>query len=637
MHGWTGKILRVDLGSGKVSKEDLDPTAARDFMGGRGLGIKYLFDEINPAVDALSHKNKLIMATGPLTGTAAPSANRYMVVTKSPLTGAIANSSSGGFFAAELKYAGYDLIIFEGKAKKPVYLWIENDNVEIRSAEGIWGMNTYETQDAIRAATDEFARVTCIGPAGENLVKLACIINDNGRAAGRSGVGAVMGSKNLKAVAVRGTKGVTVADADGFKNAVKALLASHEPMKQTWYEPFGKLGTLGIAILLVNEAGVLPTRNFQTGVFENAERLSGELLNETYSKRRNRIGEACFACPVACGRVSKVTGSEFAGEGHGPEYETTGAFGASCGIDNLAAVAKANFLCNELGLDTISTGMTISCAMELYEKGFLPEKDVGAKLNFGNAEAMVNLVAQTAYREGFGDLIAEGSYRMAEKYGHPELSMSAKKQEFPCYEPRGLQGLALQYATQSRGGDHIRAEVHDVTLWGVTEYKMLRDRNITKPLNPFVYQDKPWVVKEIQDLYGVVDCSGTCCFVILMGASPEESLQALFETATGISLGDYKGMMQVGERTFNLERLFNLKAGLTKADDTLPPRMLKEPMPEGPAKGQVVHLKEMLPEYYRLRGWDEEGIPTSKKLEELGLPQLNKAVHGKMRIQDRKL
>ena len=618
MHGWTGQILRVDLGNAKVSKEDLDPKAAQGFMGGRGLGIKYLYDEINPRVDALSPKNKLIMATGPLTGTAAPSANRYMVVTKSPLTGAIANSSSGGFFAAELKYAGYDLIIFEGKAKKPVYLWIENDSVEIRSAEEIWGMNTYETQNAIQAATDEFAKVACIGPAGENLVKFACIINDSGRAAGRSGVGAVMGSKNLKAVAVRGTKGVTVADRDGFRNAIKALLASHEPVRQTWYEPYGKLGTLGISILLVNEAGVLPTRNFQTGVFENVEKLSGELLNEAFSKRRNRMGMACFACPVSCGRVSKVINPEFAGDGDGPEYETTGAFGASCGVDNLAAVAKANFLSNELGLDTISMGMTISCAMELYEKGFLPEKDVGAKLNFGNAKAMVDLVAKTAHRDGFGDALAEGSYHLAQKYGHPELSMTAKKLEFPCYEPRGLQGLALQYATQSRGGDHIRGEAHDVTLWGITGYKMLKDRNITKPLDPFVYQDKPWVVKEIQDLYGVVDCSGMCCFVILMGTNPEESLCALLETATGINLVDHKGMMQIGERTFNLERLFNLKAGLTKDDDTLPSRMLKEPMPEGPAKGQVVHLDKMLPEYYRLRGWDEEGVPTSKKLKELG-------------------
>ncbi len=616
MYGWTGKLLRVDLSNGKVSEEDLDSKIARDFIGARGIGAKYLFDEIDAKVDALSPKNKLLFVTGPLTGTGAPAGSRYMVVTKSPLTGAIANSNAGGSFPAELKFAGYDLIIFEGKAKKPVYLWIENNKVEIRSAEALWGMNTYETQEAIRAETDESAKIACIGPAGENLVKIACIINDNGRAAGRSGVGAVMGSKNLKAVAVRGTRGVRVADIDGFKKAVRAHMSAYSAH---WLEPFGKGGTLGLAIGATNVAGALPTRNFHSGVFEDVEKISGELLDEAFSKRKGRIGEACFGCPVACGRVTRINDPEFAGEGDGPEYETTGAFGSNCGVNNLAAVVKAGYLCNELGLDTISTGMTIACAMELYEKGFLPENDIGMKLNFGNAKAMVDLVEKTAYREGFGDLIAEGSYRMAEKYGHPELSMTAKKQEFASYEPRALQGLGLGYATTNRGACHIRAEVHDVTLWGVTYWKILTDRKITQPLDPLISADKSWVCREIQDWFSIIDSSGMCNFAVVAAETDEESLRALLETATGISLGGYKGMMKAGERIFNLERLFNLRAGLTAKDDTLPPRMLKEPMPEGPAKGKVVELDRMLPEYYKLRGWDEKGVPTQEKLKELGL------------------
>jgi aldehyde:ferredoxin oxidoreductase len=616
MHGWTGKILRVDLTSERVSEEDLDPQIARDFIGARGMGAKYLFDEIDPKVDALSPKNKLLFVTGPLTGTGAPAGSRYMVVTKSPLTGAIANSNAGGQFPAELKFAGYDLIIFEGKAKKPVYLWIENEKVAIRSAEALWGMDTYQTQQAICAETDEYAKVACIGPAGENLVRIACIINDNGRAAGRGGVGAVMGSKNLKAVAVRGTKGVTVADPDGFRKAVKTHIDSYSPY---WMKTFSRFGTAGVAVEATNIGGALPTRNFQSGVFEDVQKISGELLDAAFSKRKGRAGEACFGCPVACGRATRVTDPRFDGEGDGPEYETTGAFGSNCGVNELGAVIKAGYICNELGLDTISTGMTIACAMELYERGFLPEKDVGMKLNFGNAEAMVKLVKQTANKEGFGAIVAEGSYRMAEKYGHPELSMTSKKQEFASYEPRALQGLGLGYATTNRGACHIRAEVHDLSLWQITAWRILKDRKIDHALDPLVFEDKHWACKEIQDWFCLIDSSGMCNFAISAAEVDEESLRHLLETATGVSFGDYQGMMRAGERIFNLERLFNIRAGFTAEDDTLPPRMLEEPMPEGPAKGMVVQLGKMLPEYYRLRGWDENGIPTPKKRKALGL------------------
>jgi len=608
MYGWIGKVLRVNLTIGKISIEDLNPKTAKDFIGGRGLGAKILFDEIDPKIDPLSPENKLIFVTGPLTGTGAPAGCRYMVVTKSPLTGAIANSSSGGEFAPELKFAGYDLIIFEGKSEKPVYLWIKNGRAEIRDARELKGKNTTETEDIIRANTDEYAKVACIGPAGENLVRFACVIS-GGRAAGRSGVGAVMGSKNLKAIAVRGTKGVAIADKDGFK---KAALKAFNLLDR---EEFSKYGTPAV-LSLVNKRGVLPTRNFQQGVFESAEKLSGEKLASTLSKRKN-MGVACFGCPVACGRVSKVTDPDFAGEGAGPEYETIGAFGSLCGIDSLPAIAKASFICNEVGMDTITAGSTIACAIELYEKGFLSKKDVGRELSFGNVEAMIELVGKIGHREGFGDILAEGSYRLAEKYGHPELSMTAKKHEFPSYDPRGLQDMGLQYATQSRGGDHIRGEVQDIDLYGVYDWRIVKDRNITY-VDSFAIEDKPLLTKEVQDWFCCIDSSGMCNFMFYLG-DIEDDLLSLLETATGVSYDGLKGMMKAGERIFNLERLFNLKAGLTQKDDTLPKRMLEEPLPGGPAKGQVVHLNEMLPVYYKLRGWTKKGVPNLEKLKELGL------------------
>lgn len=612
MNGWVGNILRVDLTRQKTSIEPLDETIAHTYIGARGLGIRYLYDEIDPAVDPLSKENKLIMATGPLTGTGALAAGRYMVVTKAPLTGAIANSNSGGYFPAELKFAGYDMIIFEGKAEKPVYLWIENDKVEIHSAETLWGMKTDDTTDELLKVTHPEAKVACIGPAGENLVKYACVINDKGRAAGRSGVGAVMGSKNLKAIAVRGTRGVTVADPKGFRDAI---LAAQKEFKDPYMsQVIGQYGTADV-VEFSNEVGLLPTRNSQAGVFEHASRISGALMAEKYNLKGKGKTKACFSCPLACGRVTRVPDGEFAGEGEGPEYETMGAFGSCCGVDNLEAVIKANYICNEMGMDTITAGMSIACAMELFEKGILSEKEIGMKLNFGNGSAMVRLVEQAAKREGFGDILAEGSYRMAAKYGHPELSMSSKKQEFPSYDPRGGQGFALAYATSNRGGCHIRQEVHCLEFFGVALLGIIETGGA---LDRFSTEGKPEVVKKIQDFYCMIDSSGICNFIVI-GTPDPNVLIKLIETGTGINFGGLDGFLKTGERIYNLERLFNLKAGLTSKDDTLPKRMLEEPMPEGPGKGHVVHLDEMLPEYYSVRGWSAEGIPGDEKLSELGV------------------
>ena len=613
MHGWMGKFLRVNLTKSKITIEDLDSKIAKDFIGGRGLGVKYLYDEIDPKVDPLSPDNKLLFVTGPLTGTGAPTGNRYMVVTKSPLTGAIAESSAAGSFATTLKYAGYDMIIIEGKSKKPTYLWINDDDVELRDAQHLWGKRTGETETAVIAETDPEAKVACIGPAGENLVRFACVINDMGRAAGRSGVGAVMGSKNLKAIVVRGTNGVKVADRVAFYNAMVDVYRTL--LEPDLTELFHHTGT-PLVTALVQQFGVLPTRNFQTGVNKEWEKLSTETLEGTIAVRKG-MGTACPACPVACGRTTKVTDPEFAGIGVGPEYETIGLMGSSTGVNNLNAVAKANFICNEMGMDTISMGSTIACAMELYEKGYLPKKDIGMALNFGNAHALVELTEKAALREGFGNLLAEGAYRLAEKYGHPEFFMGVKKQEFPSYDPRGLQGMALGYATQSRGACHIRGEVQDVTLYGVMTWRVTRDHNLHK-VDPLTWEDKPALTKDIQDWFAMIDSCGMCNFAFFLGRD-EDQCRTLLETGTGIDLGGHKGFMRTGERIMNLERLFNLKAGLTGKDDTLPKRMLEEPMPEGPAKGMVAHLSEMLPEYYKLRGWDSNGAPTEEKLKELGL------------------
>ena len=608
MDGWVGKFLRIDLSSAKIDVEELDQDLARNFIGGRGLASKILYDEIDPAVDPLSPENKLIFATGPLTGTGAIAGGRYMVVTKSPLTGCIACSNSGGYFGPELKYAGYDMIIFEGKAESPVYLYINDDTVELRPAEALWGLTTHETEDAIRSQIGrpwkgEQFRIASIGPAGEKLSRAACIINDKARAAGRSGVGAVMGSKNLKALAVKGSKGVTVTDRDKFRDLVRASIEKNR--SETAKVTSQALPIYGTSVLvnIINESGILCTRNFQTGVFEGAESISGETLAGTILRRKR----GCFACPMGCGRVTSVEDPAFEGKGEGPEYETVALFGASCGVDNLGAVTKANYLCNELGLDTIEAGNIVACAMELYEKGYLPEKDIGFKANFGNAQALVKLVDLMGKREGIGDIMSEGGYALAEKYGHPELFMGVKKQGLPAYDPRGVQGMGLSYATSNRGACHVRSYLIATEILGVN-----------KKRDPADTEEKPSVLKVFQDFTAVVDSCGLCLFLALAEGFGPEDLVPLLEVATGESFS-VDDLMAAGERIWNLERMFNIKAGITMEDDTLPPRFLKEPMPEGPFKGSVCKLDQMLPAYYQVRSWNEKGIPAADKLKQLGL------------------
>jgi aldehyde:ferredoxin oxidoreductase len=602
MYGWTGKIIRVNLTEEKITVEDLNMEDAKLYLGGRGLASKILCDEIDPNIDPLSPENKLIFMTGPLTGTYASCAGRFNVVAKAPLTGTIGAANSGGYFGPELKFAGYDGIIFEGKADKPVYLHICDDLIELKSAEHLWGKNVFETTDLLLEENERDARVACIGPAGEKQVLFAAIMNDKDRAAGRSGMGAVMGSKNLKAVVVKGTKSIKVFSRDKFKDAVMDARSKLDQNGVTG--PGGGLPTYGTEVLvnILNEVHGLPTRNWQDSYFEHADLISGEYMTENCLVRN----KACFACSIGCGRIVRIPDGKYKGIVAGAEYEAGWSYGACCGVKDLNAINKANHVCNLLGLDPITMGATIACAMEMYEKGYLTKEDLGGKeLRFGDAESIVEWTELTGYREGFGDIMALGSYRMAEKYGHPELSMSVKKQEMPAYDGRVLQGMGLEYATSNRGGCHVRGYLTSPEILGIPQ-----------KVDPHSTEGKAALLKTFQDLTAVVDSSDICLFTTFAIGLPE--ISEMLRTVTGLEYSDEE-ILQIGERIWNLEKLFNLKAGFTRKDDTLPERLLKEPVKTGPGKGLVTKLDVMLDEYYEVRGWDKEGIPTEEKLKELGL------------------
>jgi aldehyde:ferredoxin oxidoreductase len=608
MHGWCGKILRVDLSSGRLASEALDPLVARDYIGGRGLGIYFLSREVDPACDALGPRNKLIMATGPLTGTTAPTGARYVVTTKSPLTGAITCSNSGGHFPAELKRSGYDAIIIEGASARPVYLWIDGGRAELRPAEHLWGRTTHATDDSLRSETHAKAKTAVIGPAGEQRVLFAAIMNDRDRAAGRAGVGAVMGAKNLKAVAVRGDLEVDLADPAAFKAVNQKY---REAFKAKTQDTPPALRTHGTAITVVGTQshGVFPTRNFQQGTFEGWEAIYGETLTQKYLVR----AKPCFSCPIACGRVTRIPDGPYQGEGEGPEYETVYALGSDCGVDDLAALTKANYECNELGLDTISMGSAIACAMELYERGYLKESETGMPLRWGDGDAMVQLTRMTARREGFGNWLAEGSLRLATRCGHPEFAMVAKGLDFAGYDPRGEQGMGLAYATSPIGGSHMRGDPAYFELLGVPV-----------AVDPHTWEDKPPLVAKWQDLFCVIDAAGLCVFFSVRYLVEQDlmvkpvGITELLNAATGAGYTPEE-VERIGERIFNAERLYLLAAGFTREDDRLPPRITFEPMPAGPARGMICRLGEMLAPYYALRGWTPEGRPSEARLKQLGL------------------
>lgn len=596
MSGYVGKILRVDLTKRSFKVEELNQAIAKKFIGGRGLGTWLMSTEVNPTVDALSPENKLMIVTGPLTGTPTPTGGRYMVVTKSPLTGTIASSNSGGYWGPELKFAGWDLIILEGKADKPVYLMIEDDKVELRDAGHIWGKVVSETTAILEAETPAKSRVMAIGPAGEKLSLIASVMNDKDRAAGRSGVGAVMGSKNLKAIVVKGSGKVGLADEEALKEIVKDCT---KKIRENGVTGQG-LPTYGTAVLvnIINENGVFPTDNFQTSQFANAEAISGETLSEKYLVKK----DPCYRCPIACGRYCKADDIE----GGGPEYETIWAFGGDCGVSDLGAIVKANHWCNEYGMDTISAGATIATAMELHQKGLIKDNELdGASLKWGDAAAVVEWTRRMGQGKGLGAKMAKGSYRLADSYGHPELSMTVKKQELPAYDPRAIQGQGLQYATSNRGGCHVRGYMISPEILGLPE-----------KLDRFSLQGKAAWVKIFQDLTALIDSSGLCLFTSFAMGAPDYA--AVLNAVLGTTWTT-QDILDAGERIYNIERQFNLRAGIEPSQDTLPKRLLQDAIKEGPSAGNVAQLSALLPEYYTLRGWAPQGIPSKERLSSLGL------------------
>ncbi|GMQ76091.1 MAG: aldehyde ferredoxin oxidoreductase family protein [Gammaproteobacteria bacterium] len=605
--GWQKKILRVNLTEGSSSIEPLNMEWAMDFIGERGLASKYLMESMDPKTDAMSPENVLIFATGPLTGTMASTSGRYVVVTKGPLTNAIACSNSGGKFGAELKFAGYDLMIIEGRSPEPVYLHIANDDVEIIPADELWGSSVWQTEEWIKARhQNPLLKVASIGVAGENGVRFACVINDLHRAAGRSGVGAVMGSKNLKAVAVHGSVGVRVKDPRRFMQAVvegKELLASSRGRKA-----LTELGTNDM-IDTMQEFGGLPTRNFHEVQFEGVDKINARAMRTPKPDGHVNLltNKACFGCTIACGRIAHIDETHFTivnrkeywHASGGLEYETAYAFGPLVGVDDIDALTFAGFLMNEHGMDPISFGGTLAAAMELYQMGVITQKDTdGIALDFGNAEALTVMAEKTGKYEGFGRTLGLGSRLMCEKYGHPELSMAVKGQEFAGYDSRAMQGMGLGYATSNRGACHLK---HDV---------------FAEDMEDQSGKGKAVPTKESQDRVAMMDSTGLCLFVTAAWGVEEfcKQIDAACE-------GDWteERLLESGERTWNLERQFNLAAGLTRADDTLPKRLLEVPAPGGTAKGKVCELDVMLPEYYQARGWTKDGVPTKETLERLGL------------------
>ncbi len=611
--GYTGKILRINLTNQTAKEEDLPFNIASDFIGGAGFGIKYLYDEVPARTDPLGPDNKLIFASGPFSGTTIPCASRMAITAKSPLTGAVGMGLSGGYFPVELKFTGYDILIIEGKAEKPTYVWIMDGKVKFRSAKKIWGLKTTDTQQIIKnELNDQNVRVACIGPAGENLCKIACIVNEM-RVVGRKGLGAVMGSKNLKAIAIRGTKRVSIADENKLEAAKREMTRA---MKESpvLYSHFSKTGTPMVVDQTCN-TGIFPTKNFTTtGVYAPADKLGVEI-----QMSRNIGREHCYGCPVGCSQLKLAKTEPYKGIlTEGPEYETMYSYGGATGVENIDAIIAADRLADELGLDTISSGVAIAFAMELYEKGILSKEDTGGiEVNFGNHEAMITIIKQMAFREGIGDILADGTKAAAERIGKgsAKYAMHVKGLELPAYDVRGAKAHGLNYATSYTGADHNRGYAFQ-EIFGIP---------IPYEVDRFAVAGKGKLTKWNQDVRtATCDCPTMCAFILDMAVPgiATKNTASLMEAVTGLELTPEE-IQKIGERINNLARVFNVREGFTRADDTLPERLMTEPLKGGAAKGHFIsreELKQMLDEYYAERGWDiETGIPKREKLEELGL------------------
>lgn len=591
MYSYTGKILKIDLSTNKTSERSLAEKDAEKFIGGKGLGAKLLFEATNPESDPLSPDNVLILCTGPLTGSLAPTSGRWCVVTKSPLTGLFLDSQVGGYFGAEIKKSGHDAIIITGRADHPVYITIHDDAVNIKDAAHLWGKNTTATENELK---DE-GRVLSIGAAGENLVRFACINTDlfvhNGRGGnvGRGGAGAVMGSKNVKAVTIKGTHDLKCASEEKFRKAVKKSL---KIINENDFIPVRRKYGTPIWINPVNENQLLPTYNFMRGSFEQAENISGETMHEKIVVKN----KSCFNCPIACGKWTSFTFNGDQYQFEGPEYESIALLGSNCGNDSIESVAYLSYLCDEYGMDTISSGNVIGFAIEAAQKELIDERiDFNDPLNQGE------LLRKIAYREGIGDGLAEGVKRFSEKRGGKDFAIQSKGMEFPGYDPRGAFGMALAYATSDRGACHQR-------VWTVRA-------EIQGNLPPrYGIEGRAAFVKENQD-------ERACCFsLVLCDFAPfgVDTFVELLNTATGFEYTEDE-YMKAGERIWNLTKMFNVKNGVTRKDETIPKRIMEERLEKDEAYIGKELFEKMLSEYYKLRGWDENGIPTKEKLKELDL------------------
>ncbi|MFC2031002.1 aldehyde ferredoxin oxidoreductase family protein [Chloroflexota bacterium] len=616
-NAFMGRILRVNLTEGKIAEERIREGWAREFVGGAGLATKYLYEEVPQGVDALGPENALIFMTGPLTGTASASASRYSVVARSPLTGIWGHANSGGSFGPALKRSGYDGLIFEGASSEPVFLKIVDGQAELQSAEHLWGKTVSETEDTIQADTAERMTMASIGPGGENLVRYAAIMNDKHRAAGRCGLGAVMGSKGLKAIACAGNQRIRLADAERFRETARNQIELlNESVLKVGFDAFGT----NMISDMVNVRGGYPTRNWQEGVFDDIDEINAQALTDKVLVD----GVNCFACPVICGRGTKIREGKWQGHsGEGPEYETTNTLGAMCGVSDMNAITMANYLCNQYGLDTISTGSTIAFTMECFEKGILTRDDAdGLEIRFGDADLVVDLVERIATRRGIGDLMAEGTKVMSERLGQgsEEFAMHVKGLELPAYDPRAAKICGLGYVTANRGGDHITSYIEGPTFVDIP-FLLVEDSSIRDPFvaNP----DEVKVVVDMENALTVLDAIGGCKFMgILLSA---DEIVELITAATGWDI-DVNDFRTSGERIYNLMRAFCVREGINREKDALPERLMSEPLPGGPAQGMVIDrdtLEMMKDAYYDLRGWDRAtGIPTADRLRALGLDDL---------------
>ncbi len=619
---YTKRILHVDLSTGKTETEPLKEEMAKKYIGGIGLGMGLFLDKSKPGTDPFSPKNPLIFVTGPLSGTMAPSAgNGYAVVSKSPLTGGIAESKAHGFFGAELKRAGYDAVIFTGRSEKLIYAWIDDDSVQLMDAQHLKGKSPHETEMAIREDLGDFyIRVSAIGEAGEKLVRIGSIINDEFRAVGRTGMGAVMGSKNLKAVAVRGTNDVNVAKPEEFTEFVRMI---HERMKGPATRKYRTLGTPE-NVLVLNALGALPTRNFSQVTFEGAEKVSGEYLNERYIKKI--IG--CATCGMRCDHIGVVPEGPYKGATARVEFECLWALGPNCGVDRLDAIIEAIYQCDNYGMDGISAGVIVSFAMDCYENGILTKKDTdGLDLRFGNAEALVETVKRMGSRkEWLGDVLAEGTMRAAEKLGKGAVKYAnhIKGLELPGYALRTLKTAALGFSVSFRGACHLRSGAYSPDVKGkVDRFKIEKGRGK--------------LVMDGEDVYNVVDSLILCKFSRGVFYEGLDEMAKYYTLATGIEM-TAEELRQAGERINNLARILNIReAKGTREYDTLPWKIMNVPVPdEGVFKGAYVNQKEFdigLDDYYEVRGWTKEGIPTVEKLKELGLNDLVPIVKKKIKSQ----